>query len=70
MGESYIALDGWAGRTRVPCEVVGETPKRYRVRLLESARMPSRRYVTRGEIILVPKSAVGPRSSGEASDGK
>lgn len=55
---AYIRLDGWAGRERIPCEVVGETPKRYRVRLLQSAMLPGRRCVESGAVVLVPRYAV------------
>jgi len=54
-----LEMDGWAGRTRHPVEVIGETPTRYRVRLLEDMRLPGRwRYGKAGDIILVPKYAI------------
>lgn len=55
---AYLVLDSWAGRERIPVEVVGETPKRYRVRLLADALLPSRRHVKAGETVLVPRYAV------------
>lgn len=49
----HVHLSGWAGRTRVPARYLGETPKRYRVQLLEAAYdRPTDRP------ILVPKWAV------------
>lgn len=40
-------------------EIVSETPKRYRVKLLDNGRLPGRcRYGNTGDVILVPKSAV------------
>lgn len=53
-----IALDSWAGRYRVSVHVIGETPKRYRVRWLEHANIPARRTVAPGDVTLVPKHAV------------
>lgn len=55
---AFLALDGWAGRHLVPIRVVGETPKRYRVELLEDANLPSRRFAKAGDTVLVPKYAV------------
>jgi hypothetical protein len=42
-----LVLDGWAGRERIPVEIVGETPKRYRVRLLAAALVLVPRYAVR-----------------------
>ena len=54
----YICLDGWAGRERIPCEVLSETPKYYRVQLQAAAVMPSKRRCEAGDVCLVPKYAV------------
>jgi len=53
-----LCLDGWAGRVEVPVTIIGETPKRYRVRLGRDCRLPSRREGKAGEVVLVPKYAV------------
>ncbi|NLE94386.1 MAG: hypothetical protein GX600_01705 [Dehalococcoidia bacterium] len=54
-----LEIDGWAGRTSAPVEVVGETPKRYRVRLLQDTRLPGRyRRGAKGDVVLVPRYAV------------
>jgi len=54
-----LELDGWAGRTHWPVEVVGETPTRYRVRLLQDTRLPGRwREGHAGDVVLVPKYAI------------
>lgn len=58
MTTATLLLDGWAGRERVPVEIVGETPKRYRVRLLAECRLPSRRRGKAGDVVLVPRYAV------------
>jgi hypothetical protein len=55
-----IALDTWAGRRYYPVEIVGETPKRVRVRILatDGVMLPGGRYARCGEVVLVPKHAV------------
>lgn len=55
-----IALDTWAGRRYYAVEVVGETPKKVRIRVLTpgGVMLPNRRYVQYGEIALVPKHAI------------
>lgn len=55
---AYLVLDSWAGRERIPVEIVGETPKRYRIKLLADALLPSRRHCKAGDIVLVPHFAV------------
>lgn len=55
-----IVLDTWAGRRYHSVEVVGETPKKVRVRILTQGgvMLPGRRYIQCGEEVLVPKHAV------------
>lgn len=55
-----IVLDTWAGRRYYAVELVGETPKKARVRILTpgGVMLPGRRYVQCGEIALVPKHAI------------
>jgi hypothetical protein len=53
-----LLMDDWAGRHSVECEVIGETPKRYRIKLLADAQLPSRRSCKAGDVVLVPKYAV------------
>lgn len=55
-----IVLDTWAGRRYYAVEVVGATPKKFRVRILApgGVMLPGRRYVNCGEEALVPKHAV------------
>ena len=70
---AILVLDGWAGRERIPCEVIGETPKRYRIKLQQDALLPSRRHCKAGDVVLVPKYAVsldskqGGATSGDTS---
>ena len=53
-------LDTWAGRLLIPDEVIGETPRRFRVRLLKAANLPGRpwRHFEAGAEALVPKYAI------------
>ncbi len=55
-----IALDTWAGRRYYAVEVIGETPKKTRIRVLapDGITLPNRRYVAYGDEVLVPKHAV------------
>lgn len=55
---TYLALDGWAGIRHIPVEILGETPKRYRVRLCNDARLPGGREKKKGDVVLVPKTAI------------
>lgn len=61
MRRATLHLDGWAGRVAVPVDVIGATPARYRVQLVEGAppvRLPGRRVLAPGAVALVPKSAI------------
>ena len=58
MTTAYLHLDTWAGRIREPVELIGETPKRYRIRLLSDIRLPSRRQGRAGDEVLVPKYSI------------
>lgn len=54
-----VKVQSWAGVHEVPVEVIGETPKRYRVRILKDDRWPGRRNsVKSGDVKLVPKHAL------------
>lgn len=63
-----ITLDTWAGRRYYAVEVVGETPKKARIRVLTpgGVMLPGRRYVQCGEVALVPKHAVKDMPGDEA----
>lgn len=54
-----VAINTWAGRRTYEVEVVGETKKRYRVKALQYMMLPGRRFVSEGQVVLVPKTAVG-----------
>ncbi len=54
-----LLMDSYAGRTCTPVEIVGETPKRYRIRAIEDTKLAGRnRWLAAGETALVPKHAV------------
>jgi len=54
----YLLLDGWEGRTRQQVEVIGQTPKRYRIRAIDRTRLAGPRWLNPGETALVPKTAM------------
>ena len=57
--KAYLVTNSFAGRRRVEVVIVGETPKRYRIRAIEGMKMPGRcRWLCAGETALVPKTAV------------
>lgn len=66
-----IALNTWAGRRYYPVEIVGETPKKLRVKVVNygGVMLPGRRYVPSGEVVLVPKDAVVDMPEGKQEDG-
>ena len=53
-----LEIDGWAGRVSTPVEVIGETPSRYRIRLLQDTRLPGNRRGAKGDVVLVPRYAI------------
>jgi hypothetical protein len=57
---AYLCLDGWAGRSEQAVMVVGETPKRYRIRaVMDGTRMQGNwRQLKAGQEALVPKRAI------------
>lgn len=59
--DGWLQLDGWAGRTQQRVRVIGETPKRIRIRAIADTRLAgARRIIKAGEIALVPKRAISP----------
>lgn len=62
---AYIRTDSWAGRTYTACTVIGETPKRYRVRIDDNAFRWSV-----GDVILVPKYAIATQTERDAHAGR
>lgn len=65
-----LVLNTWAGRRYYAVDVIGETPKKARIRILThgGVMLPGRRYVGFNEITLVPKSAITDLPRGGAHD--
>jgi hypothetical protein len=55
---AWVHTEGWAGRLKSEVEILGATPKRYRVRVVEPWRLKGRRFFSVGQVVLVPKTAV------------
>ena len=58
--KATLCLESWAGTLRKRVEVIGETPRRYRVRIIDGYRMKGRREFRPGDVTLVPKWCVSP----------
>jgi hypothetical protein len=57
--DGYIQLDGWHGRIQQLVPVVGETPKRFRIRAITKTKLAGRqRWIGPGQTALVPKHGV------------
>jgi hypothetical protein len=52
-----VCLQSWAGYSEHPVEIIGETRTKYRVRALESFKLPGR-WIHKDGVDLVPKPAV------------
>jgi hypothetical protein len=61
MAEEYgfVLLQGYAGLSKQRVQIVGRTPKRFRIRALKRTRLAgANRYIEVGAEALVPKHAV------------
>ena len=61
--EGVLLTGGWSGPLEQPVIIIGETPKRYRIRACQRTRLPGRSgvpvcWLYTGETALVPKYAV------------
>ena len=57
--DAWLLLEGWAGNTEQACLVIGETPKRYRIKAIARTKLGGRcRWIYAGETALVPKQAI------------
>lgn len=65
----WLQLASWGGRSSTLVDIVGQTPKRYRIRAIERMRLAGRhRWLKRGETALVPKTAVSRIRFGPAAE--
>lgn len=55
---TVLSLNTWSGIRTYPVEIVGETPKRYRIKVLTNVMLLNRRFVSADQTVLVPKYAV------------
>lgn len=56
---AFLCINAWYGRSEEPVEVVGETPKRTRIRILRDGTLvPGGRRMNKGDELLVPKYTV------------
>lgn len=54
-----LYTSSWAGTLKQRVNVIGETPKRWRIEALKRTRLGGRRrFIEQGETALVPKFAV------------
>jgi hypothetical protein len=57
--EAFLRLAGWHGTNEQRVLIVGETPKRWRIRAIVATRLAGHdRWLAEGEEILVPRSAL------------
>jgi hypothetical protein len=57
MMRGMVCLQSWAGYSEHPVEIIGETRTKYRVRALESFKLPGR-WIHKDGVDLVPKHAL------------
>lgn len=65
-----LVLDGYAGRTETTVVIVGETPKRFRIRPTGTVAVKlggCERWLLAGQTALVPKTAIREASHDERS---
>lgn len=55
-----LVIDTWSGARYYEVEVIEETPKRIRVKVLSpnGVMLPKKKYVDYGDTVLVPKHAI------------
>lgn len=55
----FVCINSWAGREEKPCLIIGETRKRYRIKVEQPTALPPKwKILHPGETKLVPKWAV------------
>ena len=57
--DAELWLTGWHGTSREPCQVVGATPKRYRIKAEKRIQLGGRnRWLEPGKTALVPRRSI------------
>lgn len=65
-----LCSESWSGRSEEKVEIIGETPKRYRIRADRRIKLAGRdRWLEVGDDVLVPKTAVRIEEKKEAPTG-
>lgn len=64
---AVLRMEGWAGREHVRCQIVGYTPQRTRIKLLQDCTLPGGRRHVAGDVVLVPTYAVKREDADNAS---
>lgn len=56
----YLVLNTYAGRRNYPVLITGETPKKFRIKILSEhgVMLPGRKFVNYNDVVLVPKSDI------------
>jgi hypothetical protein len=60
MSNKRLALETWTGRRYYPCEVLGQTRSKYRIKLFakDGVMLLGKHRTVYGQIVTVPKQAV------------
>jgi len=62
----YLNLNSWGGLSSYRIEVIGETPKRFRIQAITKTKVAGRqRWLKPGDTTLVPKHAITTEPLGE-----
>lgn len=59
----YLMIQGWNGIAATKVEIVGSTPKRFRIKAITPTKLAGgNRWLNPGEVALVPHYAIRPKS--------
>jgi hypothetical protein len=54
----YLVIGGWAGRRKIPVNIISETPDSFQIQALERVFLPGRGILKEGQSTLVSKRLV------------
>jgi hypothetical protein len=54
----YLEIGGWAGRWKIPVNIISETPDSFQIQALERVFLPGRGILKEGQSTLVSKRLV------------